>query len=353
MRMPLVSILIPAYNAEEWIADTLQSAIAQTWQRREIIVVDDGSRDGTAEVARRFASKEVTIVSTENQGAAAARNHALQLSQGDYIQWLDADDILAQDKIERQLVAMREADDRRILLSGSWGYFHYRTSHAHFTPNSLWNDLPPVEWVLRKLGENLHMQTATWLTSRELTEAAGPWDRRLQSDDDGEYFCRVLLASNGTRFVPEARVFYRRTPSLSRVSYIGNSDNKKDSMLVSMKLHVQYLRSLEESERVGKACLTYLQTWYENFYPERPDLVAELQSLAAQLHGRLEEPRLRWKYAWMKPIFGWKIAKRAQRVLPQMKSALIMHLDKVMYRLETREGLAANAAKSMSVTPKD
>ncbi|MGA8220309.1 MAG: glycosyltransferase family A protein [Candidatus Acidiferrales bacterium] len=351
--MPLVSILIPAYNAEEWIADTLQSAIAQTWQRKEIIVVDDGSRDGTAEVARRFASKEVTIVSTENQGAAGARNHALQLSQGDYIQWLDADDLLGQDKIKRQVVAMGEADDPRILFSGPWGYFHYRTRHAHFIPNSLWNDLSPIEWILRKLGENLHMQTATWLTSRELTEAAGPWDTRLQSDDDGEYFCRVLLASKGTRFVPEARVFYRRTPSLSRVSYIGNSDDKKDSMLVSMKLHVQYLRSLEESERVRKACLTYLQTWYENFYPERPDLVAELQSLASQLHGHLEEPHLRWKYAWMKPIFGWKIAKRAQRVLPQMKSALMMHLDRVMYRLEKPKRSAGHAAKPMSVAQKD
>ena len=65
----MVSILIPAYNAEEWIADTLQSAVAQTWQRKEIIVVDDGSTDRTAEVARRFASKEVKVVSTENQGA--------------------------------------------------------------------------------------------------------------------------------------------------------------------------------------------------------------------------------------------------------------------------------------------
>ena len=55
---PLVSILIPAYNAEEWISDTLQSAIPQTWPRKEIIVVDDGSRDGTAEVARRFASRK-------------------------------------------------------------------------------------------------------------------------------------------------------------------------------------------------------------------------------------------------------------------------------------------------------
>jgi len=62
---------------------------------------------------------------------------------------------------------------------------------------------------------------------------------------------------------------------------------------------------------------------------------------------------LRWKYAWMKPIFGWKIAKRAQRLLPQMKSALGVYLDGIMYRLETHETPAGNAAKSMIVTHKD
>ncbi len=77
--------------------------------------MDDGSTDQTAEIARRFASKQVAVVSTENRGAAAARNHALQLSQGDYIQWLDADDLLAPDKIERQLAALREVENRRIL----------------------------------------------------------------------------------------------------------------------------------------------------------------------------------------------------------------------------------------------
>src|SRR5580700_460613 len=131
---PLVSILIPAYNAERWIAFTLQSAIAQTWPRKEIIVVDDGSRDRTAEVARRFASIGVVVVSTENQGAAAARNHALQLSEGDYIQWLDADDLLAPDKIERQLAALREVDSRRILLSAPWASFFYRTRCARLVP---------------------------------------------------------------------------------------------------------------------------------------------------------------------------------------------------------------------------
>src|SRR5258705_639331 len=157
---PLVSILIPAYNSEEWIADTIQSAIAQTWQRKEIIVVDDGSRDRTAEVARRFASKKVTVVSVENGGAAAARNHAFKLSQGDYIQWLDADDLLAPDKIQRQLATLEGAEDKQILLSSPWAYFTYRTNRARFVATSLWHDPSSVEWLLRERGEKQHMRNA-------------------------------------------------------------------------------------------------------------------------------------------------------------------------------------------------
>jgi glycosyltransferase involved in cell wall biosynthesis len=333
---PLVSILIPAYNAEEWIAFTIQSAIEQAWQRKEIIVVNDGSRDRTAEVARRFESKQVVVVSTENQGAAAARNKALSLSQGNYIQWLDADDLLAPDKIERQLAALKESENRRILLSSAWAFFNYRTHRARFAATSLWQDLAPVEWLLRKIGDNVYMQTATWLTSRELTEAAGPWDIRQLSDDDGEYFCRVLLASEGTRFVPESKVFFRMTPS-SRLSFVGYSDRKKDALFESIKLHIQYLRSLEESERVRKACLTFLQNKSIHFYPERPDIVAELESMAVALKGHLEVPRLRWKFACMEPFLGFEAAKRAQWVLPQLKASLVRRWDKTMYKLEARK----------------
>ena len=124
---PLVSILIPAYNAENLIAYTIQSAIEQTWSRKEIIVVNDGSTDRTAEVAQRFASKEVKVVTTENRGLSGAVNHAYSLCQGDYIQELDSDDLLAPDKIERQLGALREGDCKRTLLSSPWAYFYFRT----------------------------------------------------------------------------------------------------------------------------------------------------------------------------------------------------------------------------------
>jgi len=332
---PLVSILIPAYNAGNWIAETIESAVGQTWQRKEIIIVDDGSADQTFAVARRFASNQVKVVRQKNQGAAAARNYALSLAQGDYIQWLDADDLLSSDKIARQMNAAEKFASDRILLSSAWGEFAYRIDRARFIRTSLWCDLTPVEWLLRKMGENFHMQTATWLVSRVLTEAAGPWDPRLLSDDDGEYFCRVILASKGIRFVPGGKVFYRITPS-SRLSFIGQSDKKKEAMLLSMGLHVGYIRSLEDSDRVRAACLQYLQNWLIHFSPERPDLVQRLDNLAESLGGRLKAPRLRWKYAWMKPLFGWSTAKRAQFFLPQMKASLVRFWDRQAHALRWR-----------------
>src|SRR5215831_2186795 len=102
MKKPLVSILMPAYNADKWIVQSIQSAIGQTWQRKELIVVDDGSHDRTAEVARRFESKEVKVVSTDNHGLSGAVNNAYKLCQGDYIQELDSDDLMSPDKIEKQ-----------------------------------------------------------------------------------------------------------------------------------------------------------------------------------------------------------------------------------------------------------
>jgi hypothetical protein len=181
--------------------------------------------------------------------------------------------------------------------------------------------------------QNLHMQNATWLVSRELAEAAGPWDTRFHFDQDGEYFCRVLLASEGTRFVPGTGIYYRASGGNS-VSFIGNSDKKKDSLLLSMKLHIQYLRSLEESERVRKACLTYIHTWHRNFYSERPDLVQEAQQLAETVGGRLKPPTLPWKYRWIQKLFGWTAAKRIRQRWNQSKSSVIRFWDKTLFRLE-------------------
>jgi glycosyltransferase involved in cell wall biosynthesis len=333
MMNPLVSILVPAYNAAEWLADSLESAVAQTWPNKEIIVVDDGSKDNTAAVAERFRARGVTLVRQANQGAAAARNKAFAVSTGQFIQWLDADDLLAPEKIALQMGVLSTCHSRRTLASGGWGQFLYRPSRARFVPTALWCDLSPTEWLLRKMALNLHMQTGTWLVSRELTEAAGPWDTRLLGDDDGEYFCRILMASDGIRFVPGANVYYRMAGTTS-LSYIGRSNSKIDAQFRSMRLHIEYLRSLEDSDRVRAACVEYLHHWLPHFYPERPDIVAEAGELARELGGTLRLPKVSWKYAWIRAMFGPVLTKRAQVLFPSVRWRLERRWDKTLLRFE-------------------
>jgi len=330
---PLVSILIPAYNSQPWIAETIGSALGQTWPNKEVIVVDDGSTDRTLRIAQQFEAKGVRVVTQPKQGAAAARNTAFSLSSGDYIQWLDADDLLSPDKITHQMEQATRAKDRRILLSSPWGSFRYRPSKAKFIPSALWFDLAPTEWLIRKWEGHWHVQTATWLVSRELTEAAGPWDPRLLVDDDGEYFARVIDVSTGIRFIPHSRVYYRITPS-TRLSHIGRSDKKMEAQLLAMKLQIGYLRAREDSDRVRAACVICLQDWLPSFYPNRPDLVQEAQQLAESLGGRLSLPKASWKFAWIEKLFGFAAAKHTQLYYNQAKCSVLRAWDKMMHSLQ-------------------
>jgi glycosyltransferase involved in cell wall biosynthesis len=339
---PLVSILIPAYNAERWIAETISSALAQTWPRKEIIVVNDGSIDQTLRLARQFESKGVSVVTQENRGVCAARNKAYDLCQGDYIQWLDADDLLSPDKIAKQMKAAEQSQSKLTLLSCGWGFFIFRSNKARFIPTSLWCDLSSVEWLLRRYEGNLHMNPATWLVSRELTNAAGRWDTRLVGGgiDDGEYFCRVSLASNGIRFVPDVKVFYRITGSGS-LSQIGRSNKKMESLLLGMELQIGYLRSLDDSKRSRAACVNYLQTWLPTFYPERPDLVQKAQQLATSLEGRLAFPKASWKYAWIEKLFGFEAAKHTKLYYNRAKSSALSAWDRMMHSIDRNGDLSS------------
>ena len=283
--------------------------------------MDDGSTDDTLSIARQFASPDIGVISQQNQGASAARNTAFAHCQGDYIQWLDADDVLAPDKIARQIETLRPSESRRQLLSGAWGRFIKRPERAVFTPTALWCELSPVEWMLRKMEQNIYMQTSAWLGSRELAEAAGPWDTRLWVDDDGEYFTRVILASDSVHFVPESKTYYRDSGSES-LSQIGLSKRKREAQLLSLELCIAHLRAVEESERVRAACLKSLQMYLEYVNPEEPDLMARAEALAGALGGRLAPPTLPWQHALLKACLGASAARCTQLHYRKLKGSL-------------------------------
>jgi glycosyltransferase involved in cell wall biosynthesis len=113
---PLISILIPVYNAERWIKQTIDSALSQTWPTKEVIVVDDGSTDRSPEIIRRFEGR-IRWETGPNRGGNVTRNRLLELSRGQWLQYLDADDYLRPEKVERQIEFVRQYPDCDVVLS--------------------------------------------------------------------------------------------------------------------------------------------------------------------------------------------------------------------------------------------
>lgn len=110
MSSPLVSIIIPAYNAARTLEETVQSALSQTMSDFEIIIVDDGSSDNTSEVARSIKDERIRVLTQPNGGVAAARNTGIRAAVGKYVALLDSDDLWVAHKLERQLEVL-EADE--------------------------------------------------------------------------------------------------------------------------------------------------------------------------------------------------------------------------------------------------
>jgi glycosyltransferase involved in cell wall biosynthesis len=309
-RTTKIYCIIATYNAEKWIGDCIQSAVAQIYQEKEIIVVDDGSSDATLKIALSYASSRVNVVSKRNQGASSARNFGLKLAQGDYIQWLDADDLLHEAKIQTQMLAAEAGRDESVLFSGAWGRFDSSPEKACNSSDLLWEDLAPVEWIQRKVEHNLWVPPMVFLVSRQLTQAAGPWNEELKRDNDGEYFLRVISQASRITFLQSAKCYKRSTFGISHQMTL--SDQKLESIAYSLLSHVRTLQQLENSPRTRNACLKLLNRWTIYFFPERADLLAKMRAAANELGGELEPPRLRTKYRWIQKVFGWKIGKKAQ-----------------------------------------
>lgn len=331
----LVSILIPAYKAEDFVAQTVRSAQDQSWQRKEIIIVDDGSPDDTYKVAKRFESGAVKVIRQENGGAPAARNTALSYAQGDYIQWLDADDLLHPEKISRQLEGADQGCSSLTFRTCSWGKFYFDTARARFDRDALWQDLSPIDWLVTKFSDSAWMNPAVWLVSRKLTESAGLWDDRLarSGDDDGEYVCRILQNSDGVEFSEDAHAYYRIGTVGSLNWNMENSAESLESLVLSLELSIDHLLRMEDSRRTRLAATKYLQVFLQYFYGCDDHFFAELSRFAADRLGQdLERPTVSWKYKPLEAIAGPEFTKKTIRTWRAAKTLLRGRIEQELWR---------------------
>ena len=264
MSLPRVSVLIPCFNAARFVGETLESVLRQSWPEIETIVVDDGSTDGSGGIVRGFSGRGVTLVEQANRGQTAALNTCLEYATGDFVQYLDADDILEPDKIERQMA--RLAGHPCSVASAEWGRFYGHPDETVFEPEPVWRDLDPLDWLaLSRAGGLGMMFPALWLIPMAIVRAAGPWLEELTLNNDAEYFTRILLAAESVLFCPGARCRYRSglAGSLSGLK----SPAAWTSQVRVLDLCESYVRGREDSERVRRGFALSWQHLAHSCYP--------------------------------------------------------------------------------------
>jgi glycosyltransferase involved in cell wall biosynthesis len=307
-RMPLVSILVPSYNSEAFLTECLESALQQTYPKLEIIVVDDGSTDRSLELARSFEGRGVRVIAQENKGQSGALNTAFEAAAGDYLQYLDADDVLHPRKIEIQIARLQRAEPTAV-ASGAWSRFRSSVLDASFEPEAIWQDCAPVDWIVKSWSGGGMMHVAGWLIPRLIVEAAGRWDESLRwaANLDAHFFTRALLASSGCNFCSEAKSYYRS--GYASMSTWSSRRSREATLRVLFENGEALLRQ-EKSVRTRAAFADQLQRFAYAAFPDCPDLVASAEQRIQELGGsRLSFSGGTFTLAAAKFV-GWKHAKR-------------------------------------------
>jgi glycosyltransferase involved in cell wall biosynthesis len=316
--MPLVSIIVAAHRAERFIDEALASARAQTHADLEIIVVDDASPDGTASRVQAHVDSDPRVRLLRlpvNRGQCAAANHGLAQAAGDYVKFFDADDLISPDFVATQVAALQA---RPLYLAyGTWGRFFQDPAEAVFTPHPGWHDSnTPLDWLLETWLDTEPMyQCALFLIPRPLLDLAGGWDERLSLINDFEFFSRLVLASGGIAFTPDARLFYRSglPDSLSNLK----SRKGCESACLSTLLGTRHLLAREDSPRTRRASADMLRANVHAFYPMFPDLLEPVETEIARLGGSCLRPKGGRAFRLVSGVFGWRVALRIRRALAQ------------------------------------
>lgn len=314
--MTLVSVCIPAYNAERWLGEAIESITAQTWPHVETIIVDDGSTDGTLAAARRYANAHVTVLSQPNRGPGAARNRALREAQGDYIQFLDADDVLSPDKLGAAVELLEASGDPNAVAISRWGRFSesITTAEHHWEPS--YRDQSGLEFLIhsRTKQPGGTQPIGSWLFPRGLVDRVGPWSEAHPASpaDDGDYLASVLALGGITlRFEPQGFLYYRAVPH-SQSSQ--DSEAHLRAFFGSVQHAERCMRRIEDSPRTHYAAACAYKCFYMDFYTIAPRDLIETAIEREQFFGGAPdfEPTLHWSPTLraLRAVVGWRAMLR-------------------------------------------
>ncbi|MGF1563206.1 MAG: glycosyltransferase family 2 protein [Geminicoccaceae bacterium] len=216
---PLISVIITCYNNAAYIGAAIESVLAQDYARKEIIVVDNGSSDGSLEIMRAFVPA-IRLISHDVRGPGAARNRGMREASGDFFALLDGDDVWLAGKLSAQVRALRQYPSARFCCTSFYRWFSGKDGDFACTPptpaRTVWPSYGDAYFgdVFPEVLRYTHVWTSTVLLRRDLPAEVGHFDESLRLAQDLDYWCRIGSA-NPVLFLARPTALYRQAPSSS------------------------------------------------------------------------------------------------------------------------------------------
>ncbi len=229
-----ISCIVPVYNGERYLAEALDSIMRQTLRPAQVIVVDDGSTDGSADIARGYGDR-ITYLQQPNAGPASARNRGIRHATCDYISFLDADDLWHEDKLTRQLDALHANPDAGICVTYLQNFWVEELAHERERMRDHAFAKPMPGYVCQCL-----------LARREVFETVGSFDEGKRIGEDTDWYVRVARAGVGKVVLDDALVFRRIHGQ--NISYeVYQSTKARDDVLDLVMSSLRHKRSQQHS----------------------------------------------------------------------------------------------------------
>lgn len=319
---PLISIIIPAFNASMYIEEAILSVLHQTYEHWELIVVDDGSTDSTLQIVQSIANKDnrIQVYHQSNKGGCAARNEALRHVLGDYVLYLDADDFLDKDKLRTHLKEIEEHNYQSDVLT--FGPCLRLLPTGKCVPSSM-------EDLNRDYQPAIDAQIAIWnghfnsfpyssyLIPIELIRKVGLWDEQLARSQDSEYMARVLFYASALHFIPNAYFCYRQVPDSVSSKPLSNKQLLSE-VIVCDKIS-DLILATNSSENAKHACEVHYTDVLTAWYPKNSFLIKDICSAMHRKGLHLNFENRGRLFHLLNRLCGWQVAVRImhlkQRIL--------------------------------------
>jgi len=260
VNKPKVSIIIPVYNCENYLSEAIESCLNQSYTNIEVVVVDDGSTDRSLKVAEKY-KERITLISSLHQNAACARNIGLRNSDGSYVSFLDADDVLVPTKIARQVecLELQNVD----FVYGDWCRISKSTANIkEVIKLHQFDDLVRVTLEDRFPEESIIVGCG--LYRRDLINRVGGWDESIDVQDDRMFHFKIALANPKFFHQPGVVVFYRTEHQYSLSSkYQLSEKDYVDSFRSIHRVIDGMFESLKQSNRSSSVYWRALRVKYE------------------------------------------------------------------------------------------